>query len=357
MSQAWLAAICLLTLGCARPLLSNPAPGGRMAGHGDLVIAVDATPEDVYVRVVDVGPGLCVVVRAPGPAFMVYDAGQLRGEHCLEAVREIVGTAEIELMILSHGDSDHIGEAATILEEYRVRQIWRTGDVRTGMTWKSVNGAIGKEATEEATIVSLATFHVPAKFSIPLGDAKITFLGGSSEWDHPAGWNVDELNEILSIVVRLDYRGRSVLLTGDAIGRQLGSPPSACTGADEELVERHNDGAISVDTDVVIAADHGGDQGSAACLIAAATPTHVIFSAGHDHQHPTASAAQRFLDGGVARANFYRTDRGDDEPGPFEWKEGSLDGCVDPRGDDDVEIALRGDGTIEVAYRSASQGC
>ena len=357
MSQAWLAAICLLTLGCARSFLSNPAPGGPTAEPDGRVFAVETAPEDVYVRVVDVGAGLCVVVRAPGPAFMVYDAGPLSGEYCLRAVREIVGTAEIELMILSHGDPDHIGEATAILEEYRARQIWRTGDQRTGMTWKSVNGAIGKETTEEATILNLATFHVPAKFSVPLGDARITFLGGSSEWDHPTGWSVDELHEILSIVVRLDYRGRSVLLTGDAIGRQLGSPPSTCTGADEELVERHNDGAISLDTDVVIAAKHGGDEGSTACLIAAATPTHVVFSAGHDHQHPTASAAQRFLDGGVPRANFYRTDRGDDEPGQLEWKEGSLVGCVDPRGDDDVEISLRDDGTIEVAYRLASEGC
>ena len=33
---------------------------------------------DLYIRVVDVGAGLCTITRAPGPTFMVYDAGQLR---------------------------------------------------------------------------------------------------------------------------------------------------------------------------------------------------------------------------------------------------------------------------------------
>ena len=30
--------------------------------------------------------------------------------------------------------------------------------------------------------------------------------------------------------------------------------------------------------------------------------------------------------------NIFRTDRGDDEPGPFEWKQGAVAGCVDPGG-------------------------
>jgi hypothetical protein len=37
---------------------------------------------------------------------------------------------------------------------------------------------------------------------------------------------------------------------------------------------------------------------------------------------------------------MFRTDRGDDEPGGFEWKKGSLPGCNDPAGDDDVEVVL-----------------
>ena len=60
---------------------------------------------------------------------------------------------------------------------------------------------------------------------------------------------------------------------------------------------------------------------------------------------------------GVPTANIFRTDLGDDEPGPLEWKVGSISGCRDPRGDDDVEIVIRQAGTVEVAYRQAASGC
>ena len=56
-------------------------------------------------------------------------------------------------------------------------------------------------------------------------------------------------------------------------------------------------------------------------------------------------------------SDMFRTDRGDDESDTFEWKEGSITGCSDPRGDDDIEIVIRANGVVEVDYRSASTGC
>jgi competence protein ComEC len=106
-----------------------------------------------------------------------------------------------------------------------------------------------------------------------------------------------------------------------------------------------------------VAPHHGGNNGSSQCFIAAVDPRFVIFSAGHDHQHPTKAAADRYLTHGVSLQNIFRTDRGDDESGLFEWKAGSIAGCVDPRGDDDVEIVIRQNGTVEVAYRQVASGC
>lgn len=38
-------------------------------------------------------------------------------------------------------------------------------------------------------------------------------------------------------------------------------------------------------------------------------PDFVIFPAGHDHEHPTANTAQRYIDDGVNVDNIFRTDR------------------------------------------------
>lgn len=86
-------------------------------------------------------------------------------------------------------------------------------------------------------------------------------------------------------------------------------------------------------------------------------PTSVVLSAGHDHNHPSDSAAQRYLTHGVLQANMFRTDRGDDEPGSFEWKDGSIAGCTDARGDDDDEIVVTDTGALSVLYRHSQSGC
>ncbi|MCI0719614.1 MAG: hypothetical protein L0338_11695, partial [Acidobacteria bacterium] len=79
------------------------------------VAALDAGPDDVYIRVVDVGPGLCTVTKVPGGHYMVYDAGHWIGEHCVRAVREIVHGEDIALLIISHSDGDHLGNGKAIL--------------------------------------------------------------------------------------------------------------------------------------------------------------------------------------------------------------------------------------------------
>ena len=58
----------------------------------------------------------------------------------------------------------------------------------------------------------------------------------------------------------------------------------------------------------------------------------------------------------LSTSKIFRTDLGDDESG-FEWDGGSISGCKDGRGDDDVDIFLPETGQVQVAYRQASPGC
>ena len=83
------------------------------------------------------------------------------------------------------------------------------------------------------------------------------------------------------------------------------------------------------------------------------SPSHVIFSAGHKYDHPRATAAQRYLTFGLPVAKMFRTDLGDDESGgqDKEWAHGRVCGQTDPKGDDDVDILIRSNGQLEVAYR------
>ena len=76
----------------------------------------------------------------------------------------------------------------------------------------------------------------------------------------------------------------------------------------------------------------------------------VILSAGHRFDHPRAATGVRYIDAGVDVNNVFRTDHADDE-GPAEWALDRVPGTHDRTNDDDVDILIHADGSIQVAYR------
>ena len=321
----------------------------------------------VTVRVIDVGPGLCTITTAPsasGPRHMVYDAGHWFGGLCLDAVDRIVGTAGVDLMIISHSDGDHLGDAEEIIEAHDVRAMIRTGDSRHGANLDSMVFAIGREVTAIGAMDrSLATQPITPGETLALGDATLTLLHGLNDWT-ASSLSDAESNNAISIVVRLDYNGGSVLFSGDVIGRRLDDPaPNACRDAEEMMVNRHTPGtATSLDSDVIIAPHHGGNNGSSTCFINAVSPSAVVFSAGHQYLHPTVGAAGRYLAANVRPDSLFRTDLGDDEdpddppshPDAEHWEPGGATNCADARGDDEIEIHIDATGAVTVRYVTMS---
>jgi competence protein ComEC len=316
------------------------------------------TDDTLRVRIADVGAGLCTVTRAPGGEVMVHDAGHWLGQGCLAAVRPLVPGDTIDLLVLSHADSDHLGDATEILGEYTVRLILWTGYRRPGVvTWDRTNDAIAEAVRTNGTSVRSLTTHplIPAE-TMPLGEATITPIAGWGGWEGGTGLSEPERRNAVSIVLRVDYRGGSVLYPGDTVGRRIGDPANACKDAESAMVANHDAGSAPMSSFVLIAPHHGADNASSACFIRAVDPHWVIFAAGHAHEHPRSTSAQRYLAHGVAEENLLRTDRGDDEAG-MEWAGGRVSGCQDGRDDDDIEIMLLPNGLARVEYVRETNGC
>ena len=356
-----------------------------------------ATPtlaEELYVRVVDVGNALCVVVRAPGEGYMLYDAGNTSGDHCLKAVKSIVGDAPLDLVVLSHADADHIGELAPILTAYkgRVKQLVHTGHVGPSDTYDEAMKAIAAAETRPAAVRDLAIrrnardehievgeHELPntnepvagapraAAWSVPLGAATVTFVAGWDNWPGPIdGMDDSEMNNVISIVVRIDYGGHSVLLTGDTIGRtgEKNEAWDSCIGAEAWMVKN---AAPLIDAEVLIGQHHGGDNSSARCFVQAVTPRFVVFPAGHvwNYKHVRLSAARRYTGDTLPKAKMitpggrmFQSDRGDDQ-GDLEWSPQRVAGCTDMAGDDDVEVFVPDQAAkrIRVRYRTPNGPC
>lgn len=186
-------------------------------------LAAPAAAQDVKFRVVDVGAGLCVIAATDDGHVMVYDTGA-GSKICGDAVDELAPAQQIDLLIFSHSDIDHIGAARRILADHHVKTIIHPGDPRDGATIARVRHDISQEPG--ASIIDLGAMDLPFGTAFALGSAVITFVAGWSNateiYDHDPpldgdGHKAERYNGI-SIVMRLEYAGKSILLTGDTLG-------------------------------------------------------------------------------------------------------------------------------------------
>lgn len=321
-----------------------------------------AQAEEFYLRVVDVGAGLCVVAIAPGDHAMVYDAG--RGTQvCLSAVKELVPSGKIDLLILSHSDGDHIGAAAAILAANDVKVIIHPGDTRAE-DLSNLRNAIATEP--RADVWNMATRPVPFGKQLALGPATVTFIAGWSDGDQTRAPEENKLDDAmrkngLSLVFRIEFAGHSVLLSGDTVGRYQYATGTACGYAERIMVE--NDSQLLLKSDILIGQHHGADNATSNCFIRKVKPEYVIFSAGNLYGHPRQSTVDRLIANGVSPDRILRTDRGGYEkansPRAAQWVYKTFVGCTDKSGDDDVEVRLYFDPAVPpaVRYRQSKDDC
>jgi competence protein ComEC len=311
-------------------------------------------PNDVYVRVIDVGQGHCAVICAPNDRYVIYDAGIGSGEKVFNAISKTIPTgSEVDLMVISHTDADHLAAVPEILRELDVKTVWRPDrqpDAEPGEEteiWQDVVGAIEQSDCEDP---GLDSGEISPGTIVDLGDAVITMICGFTE--PPDEWGLSnhaERRNAGSIVIRLEYQDKAVLFCGDSVGRHNNDDPDACIAAEAFMVEQND--SVPLRSDVIIAPHHGADNGSSTRFIETVKPKYVIFPAGHhgSYRHPRASAAERYLEFGVDPKRMLRTDLNDDE-GDDEWDHGRISGRHDKAGDDDIEIVIREDGKLLVEY-------
>jgi beta-lactamase superfamily II metal-dependent hydrolase len=268
------------------------------------------------------------------------------------------GNNEIALLINSHSDSDHLAATDEILNNFKVNRALRTGLENGATTWIVHDDAIDKaEGMGVIHDIELSEVTLPHGTQYKFGEAVVTYLSGFHK--PPSAWGLHggEFRNGNSIIVRVEYKGNSILFTGDAVGRKelngSSSPPDTPAIATERyLID--NSAARPIASDVLIAPHHGSDGASSQDFIRAVAPRWVIFSAGRGYGHPKQLTANRYTTLGYSNECLLRTDIGDDESGEGEWFFGRIDNHKDKAGDDPIEITLPDDGDPIVGYVGSS---
>jgi competence protein ComEC len=241
----------------------------------------------LHVTFIDVGQGDAALVRFPRGAAIVVDTGGLGGASSFDVGDRVVapvvrasGVRRLETLVLTHGDPDHIGGAASLIREFRPREVWE---------------GIAVPRFEPLNALRMEARAVHAKWAnLTIGD-HVAVDGVDVIVRHPGlpDWERQRVRNDDSIVLELRWHDVSVLLTGDigkAVERTLASsiPPAPIR--------------------IVKIPHHGSLTSSTPEFVRALAPRIAIASAGRANHfgHPVPEVLERYRSVG---AEVFRTDQ------------------------------------------------
>ena len=240
-------------------------------------------PTESMLRVtfLDVGQGDATLIELPEGPRLLVDGGPGGARHFDVGERVLAPflwnrpLARLDAVALTHWDADHSGGLAAVLTHFHVGEFWESGRPPGGAP-ETVAALVRSRAPRRA---------LAAGQRLWLGPALITVLGPSPD---PAQSANDQ-----SLVLRLDWRGVSLLLAGDLGAR-----------GETALLER----AGPVAALALKVAHHGSRFSSTAPFLERARPRLAVISVGarNPFRHPSVEALARLE---AVGARVYRTDR------------------------------------------------
>lgn len=255
------AALLLLSISIALPVAAHDAPSG------------------LRVRFFDVGQGDSALIESPAGATILVDGGR-DGQVVLDKLRDL-GVRRLDLVVFSHGHSDHVGGLPIVIDGAQVRKIMDPG---TADSFADPYRRAGRvDAAREGEIWTIGDLSVQV-----LGPRSDFFEAASEADARSEGGGVNDA----SVVLRISWRAGCVLMTGD-----IEEP------AQEALVEDHrSEIACSL-----MKAPHHGSAHLSEEFVQAVSAQWVAISVGPNRfGHPTRTALDMFARSG---ARIARTDR------------------------------------------------
>lgn len=234
-------------------------------------------PELVEVHILDVGKADAILIRCGGHSALL-DAGYgLSADSVMDYLYRH-DVRELDYLIMSHPDRDHIGGMPQVLRELPVAAFVQ-GRVPRALLPDSLEYADLQSALEE-TAVPQITLR-PGE-SITLGVAQLTALGPLKEYE---GTNDS------SLVLRLSCLDFTALFCGDIE-----------KDAEQDLVLTHQE----LHADLLKVGHHGSKTSSTMDFLHAVSPRYAAISVGPDQNElPREEALSRLRECG---AELYQTD-------------------------------------------------
>lgn len=223
--------------------------------------------ECLVVSFLDVGQGDAILIETPDGFEMLIDGGPNAAVLRELSKERSFFDREIDVVVTTHPDLDHIGGLVDVLKRYKVQTILRTENKNDKSAAEAFAAAEEKENAEEILADAGQVLQLGASTTIQI----FSPTGDERQWESNAS----------SIVLRVVYGNTSFMFTGDA--------PQEI---EDYLVKTYG---AQLDSDVLKLGHHGSKTSSSDAWLDTVTPQHVVVSAGLDNKygHPHQDVMQR----------------------------------------------------------------
>jgi len=233
------------------------------------------------VRYLNVGQGDATLIRAPGGNTMLIDGGKTAtiAENVVLPALRAWNVRQLDFMVLTHPDQDHIGGLQRVVETMPVGQVVLTGQLHTTVTYERLLAAISSKKLKaiKARIGTSLSFD-PLLTTVILGPNDAAVKG-------------DDTNNA-SIVMRMTYGKVSFLFIGDAEGPELTTILNSKADVRAQLLKLGH---------------HGSSTSTSRSWLRAVAPEVGIISVGENtYGHPHRETLELLAEFGI---KVYRTDQ------------------------------------------------
>lgn len=234
-----------------------------------------ARRNELAVHFVDVGQGDGIVVQTPDGRVMAIDGGKRQAG--MVAYMKKLGVQQVDVMIGTNPDADHIGGLIDVLGAFPVKEVWVSGQPNTTVTFERFVDAVARSGAKgvvarRGDVIRLGSMEVPVF--------------------HPVDPLVRDRNNN-SVVVRLEFGKVSFLFTGDV--ERL---------AEESMLQA----GLPLRSTILKVGHHGSRTSSTPPFVTAVRPEVAVYQAGRDNEygHPHQQTLQTMQRSSV---KVYGTDK------------------------------------------------
>jgi len=249
-------------------------------GMGTLVLprfSIAASPAPISVHFIDVGQGDAIYIKAPNGEDILIDAGnKTKGDVVISYLKKLK-VDDIEVMIATHPDADHIGGLDEVLAAYKVESVYAPKASHTTQAYKDFLLAVKREGLTIKT--------AKAGVKLPIQKAEAKFIAPVKDYSN------SDLNN-WSAVLYMKYNKNTFLFTGDAE-----------TASENDMITSKT----LPQADVLKVGHHGAKTSSSLNFLKVVKPKYAVISVGKNaYGHPTADVLNRFK---LTKTAVLRTDQ------------------------------------------------